>query len=188
MSKKKKDNIEIDVIEKMKKEIEIKSASLKDDFCNYSYELRTGVMIGDELSRNGASVVHEDLRKKFARLAVHIAFCDGSYGLAKIDVQDIDSHHDDDIASTYDATGFKINGSGDSASVVLIGTKGVRGGRLIMKMPEIDFNGSYPFINELRVAIDDCIEEVEAYMHGKTAPKMVQSEMFDDEDDSNKTE
>ena len=44
-------------------------------------------------------------------------------------------------------------------------------------MPKITFDGSYKFINELRVSIDECIEEVEAYMNGKTAPKLIQTEM-----------
>lgn len=171
-----------DLIQK-EKEIQIKSAILKEDFCNYSYELKTGVTAGDELSRAGASIVHDDLKEKFAQLNVHLAFLDNAYVLSKETINDIDDCHGDDIASTYFATGFKLTGSGENEAVVLTGHKHVNYGSIDVKTPKLEFQSSYPFSNELRVAIDDCIDEVDAYMHGKTAPKMVQQEMpFDNAD------
>ena len=163
--------------EAIKKELEIKSAHLDGDFCNYSYELKTGVCTGDCLSRDGASIVHDDLKEKFKRLSVHIAYLDDSYTLAGEEVGDIDACHEDDIATKYEAVGFKLDGTGENESVILSGIKSVWFGSIKIKMPKITFDGSYKFINELRVSVDECIEEVESYMNGKTAPKLIQTEM-----------
>lgn len=167
----------INDLEDLKKEVEIKSAVLKDEFCNYSYELKTGITAGDELSRAGASIVHDDLKERFAQLNVHIAYLDMAYALAKKEVTDIDDCHGDEIASMYFATGFKLSGTGENEAVILTGVKHVMYGSIDIKTPKLHFDSSYPFANELRVAIDDCIAEVDAYMHGKTAPKLVQQEM-----------
>jgi len=177
-----------DIIELMgevvKKELEIKSAHLNGDFCNYSYELKTGVCTGDCLSRDGASIVHEDLKDQFKRLNVHIAYLDDSFTLSGKDINDIDQCHDDDIATKYDTIGFKLDGTGENESIVLTGNKSVWFGTIKIKTPKITFDGSYRFINELRLAVDECIIEVEAYMNGKTAPKLIQSEMdFEHEED-----
>lgn len=43
--------------------------------------------------------------------------------------------------------------------------------------PKVKWNGKYQFINELRGAIDKCIDEVEQYHNGKKAPD-VQGELF----------
>jgi hypothetical protein len=172
-------------LEAFNKEVEIKSAILKDDFCNYSYELKSGITAGDELSRSGASIVHDDLKERFAQLNAHIAYMDMAYDMAKQDVIDIDDCHNNEIASMYYATGFKLSGNGENESVILTGIKHVKYGSIDIKTPKLPFDSSYPFANELRVAIDDCIAEVDAYMHGKTAPKMVQNEInFDDDVES----
>lgn len=57
----------------IEKTLEIKSATLKDDFCNYKYELTSGPTQGDSLSRNGASIIHNDMKNAFAKLDVHLA-------------------------------------------------------------------------------------------------------------------
>lgn len=171
--------------EALKKELEIKSAHLDGDFCNYSYELKTGVCTGDCLSRDGASIVHDDLKEKFKRLNVHIAYLDDSYTLANHEIADIDQYHEDDIATKYETIGFKLDGTGENESIVLSGNKSVWFGSIKIKTPKITFDGSYRFINELRLAVDECIIEVEAYMNGKTAPKLIQTEMdFQHEEDN----
>ena len=115
-----------DFIEKaFKKELEVKSAHLDGDFCNYSYELKTGACAGDCLSRDGASIVHDDLKEKFARLRVHIAYLDDSFSLAGQEIGDIDQCHEDDIATKYEAVGFKLEGTGENESVILSGIKSV---------------------------------------------------------------
>ena len=171
--------------EALKKELEIKSAHLDGDFCNYSYELKTGVCTGDCLSRDGASIVHDDLKEKFKRLNVHIAYLDDSYTLANHEIADIDQYHEDDIATKYETIGFKLDGTGENESIVLSGNKSVWFGSIKIKTPKITFDGSYRFINELRLAVDECIIEVEAYMNGKTAQKLIQTEMdFQHEEDN----
>lgn len=52
---------------------EIRGATLKDDFCNYTYELKNGPTAGDSVKRSGASIVHDDLKVVFAKLKPHLA-------------------------------------------------------------------------------------------------------------------
>jgi hypothetical protein len=42
---------------------------------------------------------------------------------------------------------------------------------------------TYVFVNELRIAIGSCVEEVELYMKGKCAPRLVQQELFEEKED-----
>jgi hypothetical protein len=48
---------------------------------------------------------------------------------------------------------------------------------LTLTTPKIYWESHYYFINELRIASDDLVHEVEAYMDGKQAPRVIQAEM-----------
>jgi hypothetical protein len=160
------------------KEVHIKSARIVDGFCNYSYEHKAGVTAGDECKRDGASVIHDDLRNAFSRLAVHFAALDDAFIVRGHHVQEIDEWRDSEIVNEgYFATGFKLQGSGDNETIIITGGKNVKHGSVEFPMPKIYFNGTYQFIDDLRADIDDCIHEVYLYLHGKSAPKMVQTEM-----------
>ena len=159
------------------KEVKIKSASLKDEFCNYSYEHKMGATAGDECSRDGAHVVHDDLKAAFSKLKVHYAFLDDAYLNGGHNVSDIDEWHVSEITDKYFVTGFKLAGSGENESIIISGGKQVTFGWVSYPAPKILFAGTYPFINELRVVVDDCLNEVYKYLHGKAAPKLVQSDI-----------
>jgi hypothetical protein len=57
----------------LEKTIEIRGAKVKDGFCSYSYELKTGPTAGDSCNRSGASIIHDDLKIAFSKLDPHLA-------------------------------------------------------------------------------------------------------------------
>lgn len=167
--------------------VDIRGAKLKDNFCNYNYELIEGLTAGDTISRNGSSIIHEDMTAAFAKLNPHLGvICEE---LEAGMIQDIDriAAFDDEVhtegslehrVSKFKVSLFKLSGSGDNESVVLNGTKMLSTGEFVeLKTPSVRWEGEYHFIDDLRVAIDDLKIEVEKYMNGKTAPKLVQQEM-----------
>jgi hypothetical protein len=64
--------------------VEITSAAIKDDFCNYSYEVVQGIGSGDTHSVKGSGIIEDDLRNAFAKLNVHLAIMDNVYKHAGI--------------------------------------------------------------------------------------------------------
>jgi hypothetical protein len=166
------------------KSIQIIGAALKDDFCNYDYELLTGPTAGDTLNRSGNHIVHNDLKNAFKKLIPHLAVvCEQ---VSKEEITDIEAIADFDDKvhqegslehkiSHYFITSFTSVSSGENESVVLKGSRRLSDGDFIdLKTPKIRLHGEYQFVNELIVAIDDIKHEVELYMTGKSAPKFVQ--------------
>lgn len=79
------------------KEVHIKSALLKDDFCNYTYEQKSGVTAGDGCKREGSNIVHDDLKEAFKKLNVHLAFIDDAFINAGHHVNDIEEWNESEI-------------------------------------------------------------------------------------------
>lgn len=168
--------------------IEIKSAKLKDDFCNYGYELTKGPTQGDSVNRAGAAIVHDDLKAAFKRLNVHLAvICeeidhDDISDIEHFENLDFEAEHVEgstqDRVAHYSVHEFKLSGTGENENVVLLGHKRLSTGEYVkLTTPPKHWEGQYPFVNELRVVVDDLKSEVEQYMNGKAAPKMVQSSL-----------
>jgi hypothetical protein len=181
------------------KTIEIRGAKLKDDFCNYTYELKTGPTAGDACNRSGASIVHDDLKTAFRKLSPHLA----------VICEEVDSHKISDISDyelldptedwransiekkvlQFFVTGFTLDGTGENEGVTLFGFKRLStGDDLTLKTYKIKWSGVYDFIDDLRSVVDGIIHEVEEYMNGKAAPKMVQQDLFEEETDKVKEE
>jgi hypothetical protein len=182
--------------EKENNAIEIKAAKLKDDFCNYSYELTEGVTAGDICNRSGASIVHDDMKLAFKKLNVHLAVICEEISSNDIDIDNLPDIADDTLKGkektlarridSFAVSAFKIDGTGENEGVTLIGTKRLStGDYLKLEAPKVKWSESYDFINELMADVSECKNEVEAYMNGKTAPKMVQQELFEDGENSN---
>lgn len=167
--------------------VQIKKATVQSDFCSYAYELKEGIGSGDEISRKGSSIIHPDMHKALGMLDVHLAVIDDAFHHKGIEIIDIDNHHADEITAAYKVYGFSISGTGENESVVLLGAKSISiGGHIDIKTPRIEFEGNYRWHNELRVAVDNMIAEVKAYMSGYIAPVPVQGEMdFGDDDEKN---
>lgn len=157
--------------------VEIKEARIKDDFCNYKYEISGGKSIGFLHSVTGKGVIEDDMRNAFAKLNVHLAVIDDVYKHSDVTIGDIGNMHNDDLALLYTCTGFKIQGGEENESIILIGTKHLSAGaRMELESPKISIDSlsSYTWHNELKEAADKCREEVALYHYGKFTPVKVE--------------
>ena len=149
----------------------IKEASLKDDYCNYSFEIKSGIGAGDTHSVKGSGVIEDDMRFAFGKLNVHLAFIDDVFRHSGIQIDDIDAFHVHELATLYHVSGFKITGGGEDEQVVLKGSKYISsaGGRIELVTPKIPLDNlsSYPWYNELAEAVQNARHEVELYKEGK---------------------
>lgn len=169
------------------KDVIITKAGFSGLFCNYSYELVSGITKGDELNRKGSLIVHDDMHAAFKKLHPHFAVLCEEIEASKIrDIEsiadyDADAHSEKSIeykVSRFSVESFTIKGTGENRAFILNGTKMLSTGECIsFATPKTELEGDYHFINELKVAIDDCVFEVEEYMKGKSKPKMVQMEI-----------
>lgn len=155
-------------------EIQITQAAVKDDFCNYSYDVMSGVGQGDTHNVKGTGIIDDDLREAFARLNVHLAAIDDVFKHSGEEVTNIDAVRGHQLVGLYHVTGFKIRGTRDSESIILLGTKFVNssGERMELETPRIPLDdlSSYRWHAELQAAADQAREEVELYRQGKCTP------------------
>ena len=172
-------------------EIQIKAASLKGDFCHYTYEFETqyksGLTSSDKINRQGSLIIHDDMRKCFTKLNAHLAvICEEISGdsisdIETIEVYNPDIHKEGSLEhkiSHFYVSSFTTTGVGENESVILSGSKRLTTGDYVeLKSPKTAWDGNYIFINELRVAIDDLKTEVELYMNGKSQPQLIQAKM-----------
>jgi hypothetical protein len=158
------------------KEVEIKSASLKDALCNYSYELLTGKTAGDTLNRKGTHIVHEDLENSFDKFKVFAAHLDDAY-TGNDNSTELSFLENEPETENYFVSGFKIAGVEENRSLILGVTKYVTNGVVSYDTPKVKLNGSYLYLTQLTEALDNAIKEVEFYMNGKSAPQPEQVHM-----------
>lgn len=146
----------------------IKEAALKEGLCRYAYEITSGVNLGDVHSVKGGGLYKHTLMDAFAKLNVHLACIDDSFKLKGVEISDIDKEHTSELAGFYTVTGFKIKGSDDDETVVLIGSKRVSYGYISIESPRIplDRSSSYKWYNELKKAVDECRHQVALYKEG----------------------
>lgn len=166
----------------------VTEAAIKDDFCNYTYEITAGVGISNTHTVKGKHIILDDMRTAFAQFNVHLAVLDDAFKIAGIEIGDIDQFHGDDITGRYVVTGFKIKGGKDNESISLVGTKYsyTAGGRMAITTPFIalDNLSSYKWYNEFRDAAGKAREEVALYQEGKF--RMVETDDDDEEGDGKK--
>lgn len=160
--------------------IGIQAAEIKDDFCPYSYEVLTGTHAGFEHSiKKAPGIIMDSLREAFATLNVHLAVVDDVFKHAGVEIDDIDTMHNSEIAQLYTVTGIKIKGGDENASVILIGNKYLsNGSRMKLESPKIaiDELSSYKWYNELKSAVDLVRDEVKLYHYGNFTPVMEDEE------------
>lgn len=166
------------------KEVEIKSASLKDALCTYSYELLTGKTKGDGLSRNGKHIIHEDLQIAFDKFDVFLAHLDDAY-TGNDNATELSFLQGEPETEKYYVNAFSISGVEENRSLVLSGYKEVTNGVIKFSTPKVKLNGNYLYLTQLTECLDNAIKEVEYYMNGKSAPQPEQTFMeFAEEDDA----
>ncbi|MES2395636.1 MAG: hypothetical protein V4549_06520 [Bacteroidota bacterium] len=153
------------------KPFKIMSASIVDDFCNYAFEIKSGVGIGDRHTVKGNGIVDQDMKDAFERLNVHLAAIDDVFKHSGIEVSNIDKLRPHVLTGDYEVTGFKIFALGENEAIVLIGHKHVScsGERMDLQTPKIPLDNlsSYQWYNELKEAADEARLEVELYKGGK---------------------
>lgn len=178
MAKKKNKSTEIadqiiDMLEQ-KKEFGIVNAVIKDDFCNYSFEIYEGVGLGDTHNVKGSGIVDQDMIIAFQVFNRHLAAIDDVFKHSETEVENIDLMENNELSALYSVNGFSIHGSSENESIVLSGNKYVNssGGRIDLKTPRIPLDGlsSYRWWNELKTASDNARKEVELYKLGKCTP------------------
>ena len=169
------------------KEVEIKSASLSDALCSYSYELLNGKTAGDTINRKGNHIVHEDLEKAFSSFNVFLAHLDDAY-TGNNNSTELKTLIEEPETDNYFVSSFKISGVEENRSLIISGTKYVSQGAIKFDAPKVKLNGTYLYLNELIEVLDKAIYEVEAYMGGKSAPIYEQQHMdFASEDNAFET-
>lgn len=152
---------------------QITEATIKDDFCHYTYEITSGVGvgIGDQHKVTGTGIIDGDLHKAFKKFCVHLAVIECAFLHSGIEIDDIDKFHDHDLTDLFIVTGFKISGAKDNEKIQLIGNKycSEAGGRLEIKTHKIplDKNSVYTWYNELNTAAATARNEVALYKEGK---------------------
>lgn len=171
--------------------IDITAAKLKGDFCDYSFKERTLNGSQQVEVKDCEVIIHDDLRDKFRQLIPHLAFiCDQVKDTPQLEeaIEDMKatSYGDEEgehFLSNFNVTGFKISGSGDNQGVTLIGQRKLLSGKVLnLVTPFIRYEDEYLYMNELRIAVSECQEEVAQYMQGKKAPD-AQLSLFDGEED-----
>lgn len=171
---KKKVKKQIEDLLKPVRSFSILDASVKDEICNYIYEVTDGIGIGDQHNVKGSGIVKDTLLTAFANFNVHLACIDEVFKHSKIEIGDIDSMHSDELTSLFRVSGFKIKSSKGYDTVRLQGMKYVSsaGGWMEIKSPEITLDNlsSYKWWNELKTAADQAREEVSLYKEGNYTP------------------
>lgn len=167
------------------KDVEIRGAVIKDAFCQYTYSLLKGPTKGDVLSHNGSHIIHDDLQSKFERLNVFFAHLDDAYTGNKnsTSLEELEQEIETD---NYSVTAFKMSGSDENKSVVLVGYKQVSAGVIKFETPKVKLSEDYLYLHPLKVRLYELIDEVDAYRLGKSAPSEDENQMymeFSDEDE-----
>ncbi len=171
------------------KPIMITSATIKEEMCNYGYEIMTGPTKGDKIpSRKGSAYIHEDMQNAFNDLCIHLAVLDDAYKYAHKDLPSFAKlwKDPDGIANGFFVTGFKVHGTEENEGYILIGEKTVSHGSISLETPKISKSSAYKYFDELEESISKCRSEVEEYMNGKAAPRFEQTalEFAESEDKS----
>ncbi|OLY92477.1 hypothetical protein SAMN05444008_102407 [Cnuella takakiae] len=174
------------------KAIEVRGATLKDLFCNYSYNHKLAPGTVNTVSTKSQVPVHDDLKAAFRKLDAHLAvICEEIPADAISNMDDL-LPYDEDVHATgsiehkvsmFTVNSFRLEGDSDNQSVILVGEKQLTTGDFVkLETPKTHLDSSYPFAHELNIALIDLVGEVEEYMQGKQAPP-VQQELFAGEDD-----
>ena len=153
------------------KPLEIIGANIKDDFCNYEYLILEGVGKNDKVNVKGTGIILDDMRDAFSAFNVHLACIDDVFKHSGTEIESINKLRSHELTQLFHVTGFKVKGSTENQTVILIGSKYVSssGGRIEIETPRIplDSTSSYAWHKELKKAVDAACQEVEEYKAGK---------------------
>lgn len=172
------DNLEEFIELMQQRPYKITGASIKEGLCNFSYEVLSGPMKGSKVpNHKGGSLVHQDMINAFQKLEVHLATAvdEFKYIIKKYDnLEKLENH---EIRGLFSVSGFRIQGQDENEGFIILGEKYGTFGSIAIESPKISSSSNYPFFNELKLSLYNCVNEV--YHHlvdGKSAPKLEQGE------------
>lgn len=142
----------------------IKSAEFKGGKLKYSYEAKTvspdGTVKKDMVKVESDAEPHNDLVEAIEAFNPHM-----------VNICEQPSYDEivDGAFNPYRVTGFKISPNGEDLTI--IGAKIIKeGGELTLISPAIKPDRKYVGMDDLSIAIQQAIFEVEEYINGKVAP------------------
>lgn len=179
-----------DIEEEEFKPIQIKSGSLKDIFCHYTYDHTIQQNTTNNVICKSHLPIHDDLKNAFGRFNAHLAvICEEIHPDEITDIDNlptlnpdlpVNDPSQDPMAvkiSRYSVSSVRIVGNGENEGVILTGMKQLTTAALVgLETPVTKFSSEYAFVPELRIATSDLVSEIEQYMNGKQAPSR-QTEM-----------
>lgn len=162
----------------------ITSAKLKDQSCHYSYVERLANGYQNAIGVKSDALIHSDLSKAFNNFNGHLAvICEE---VLPKDVESIEECTGTKISTTdrlkvFTVTEVVLDGNFEDGSVVLKGDKLLSTSECVrLETPRVKWADRYHFTNELRMAVEELIDEVLAYHSGKIAEDP-QLDLFEDQ-------
>ena len=150
------------------KPYEITSASVKEQKCNYGYEIKTGPTAGDKIpTRKGEAIIHEDMQNAFNALKVHLAIADDAFKHVFKELPELKILQSHEITQGFTVYGFKVSGNDEDEGYMLVGEKWVTLGIMGVDTPKISSGSNYKYWDDLKESIAIVRGEVEEYMNGK---------------------
>ena len=153
-------------------EMVVTSAKLHNGTCRYSYAMRTETGAHNTIKVTSDAAYHPDMGKAFSKLYAHLAvICEdvASKSVKNIEMGIGAFQEVTNKLQTYQVDEIAIMNNGEG--VVLKGLKILTTGDSVgLVTPIVNWSADYFFVNELKIAVDDIIEEVTAYHHGKVDP------------------
>lgn len=157
----------------------ILNATLKDGFVNYGYEITEGIGLGDIHNVKGKGIIKSDLEEAWSEMNIHLALMDDIFKTGKVKFTSIEEIKVHEFALLFQTTGFKIAGAFDSESIILTGTKYIKGlGRNDINTTKVvlDNLSSYKHYAELKYTIGWVRDEICLYKEGKYTPVETEDE------------
>lgn len=155
-------------VQEENKPFQITSASIKDEVCEYGYEVLQGPQQGSKIPKcKGSLNVHEDMIVAFQRLDIHLAESEDAFEYVFPPTSGLDELIEHELAEKFSVGGFRISGSDENLSYTLIGHKVCKVGYMALESEKLQKN-NYRFFEELKEAMENAVNEVEQYMAGKT--------------------
>ncbi|WP_127846174.1 hypothetical protein [Psychroflexus aestuariivivens] len=175
-------------------EIEVKSAKIRSGmFLTFTFE-KSDDKRTDTIKDDSDLPFHEDLKQAFYNLIPHLVL------VSELDKEvnivnyidngiDLESENEAELQFKYAIDEFKIDGSGDTEGLVLVGRKILSTGKEIkITSPKVKFyepedKKQYRFLGELTERLEALKTEVVEYLNGKHAPLPQQEMEFPEDDD-----
>ena len=169
---------------------EILNASLKDDFCNFTYKVTGGIGLGSVHNvKDMPGIIKDELREAFVKFNVHLAVIDEIFKSSNIEIKDVDMMHTHEHTTLYNVTAFKIKGGKSNETIVLTGNKFVSivAGRIELETPAVSLDNlsNYKWYNELKTAADEVRKQVSLYKEGNYIPVKEQPDENQEEEQQN---